>query len=108
MNGRWWMGLAAGLLVTSLLGCETAPPRRMYARPAPPPPSVPALADIKSLAKAGVSDEVIISQIRNAHAAYRLSTAEVLDLKAAGVSDKVIDFMINTPTLYQRQVPPPY
>jgi YXWGXW repeat-containing protein len=58
-----------------------------------PPPSV---ADIKLLAKGGVSEEVILSQIRNSHAAYRLSTADILDLKDAGVSEKVIDFMINT------------
>lgn len=56
------------------------------------------LADIKALAKAGVSDEVIISQIRSAHTAYRLTTAEIIDLKEAGVSEKVIDFMINTPS----------
>lgn len=58
-----------------------------------PPPSV---ADIKMLAKGGISEEVILSQIRNSHAVYRLSTAEILDLKDAGVSEKVIDFMINT------------
>ncbi|HUI05446.1 MAG TPA: YXWGXW repeat-containing protein [Verrucomicrobiae bacterium] len=57
------------------------------------------LADIKALANAGVSDEVIISQIRNSRTVYHLSTAEIIDLKDAGVSEKVIDFMINTPSL---------
>ena len=61
------------------------------------------LADIKALSKAGVSDEVIISQIRNSRVVYRLSTAEIIDLKDSGVSQRVIDFMINTPSLY----PPP-
>jgi outer membrane lipoprotein SlyB len=61
------------------------------------------LADIKALAKAGVSDDVILSQIRNSHVVYRLTTAEIIDLKDAGVSNRVIDFMINTPSLY----PPP-
>jgi outer membrane lipoprotein SlyB len=61
------------------------------------------LADIKALTKAVVSDEVIISQIRNSRAIYRLSTAEIIDLKDSGVSERVIDFMINTPSLY----PPP-
>jgi uncharacterized protein YcfJ len=61
------------------------------------------LADIKALAKADVSDEVIISQIRNSRVVYRLTTAEIIDLKDSGVSQKVIDFMINTPSLY----PPP-
>jgi hypothetical protein len=65
------------------------------------------LADIKMLAKAGVSDEVILSQIRNSHTVYHLSAAEVLDLKDAGVSEKVIDFMINTPTMYRSTRPPP-
>lgn len=58
------------------------------------------LADIKALTKAGVSDEVIISQIRQSRTAYRLTTAEIIDLKDAGVSEKVIDFMINSPSLY--------
>ncbi|MGH9591888.1 MAG: YXWGXW repeat-containing protein [Bryobacteraceae bacterium] len=58
-----------------------------------PPPGV---ADIKMLAKGGISDEVILSQIRNSHAVYHLSTADILDLKDAGASQKVIDFMINT------------
>jgi uncharacterized protein YcfJ len=65
------------------------------------------LADIKALTKAGVSDEVIISQIRNSRVVYRLTTAEIIDLKDAGVSEKVIDFMINTPSLYPPPPPPP-
>jgi len=88
-------------------GCET--PRR---RPLPPPPpqyhAQPlGLPDVKMLAKSGVSDEVILSQIRNSHSIYRLSAAEILDLKDAGVSEKVIDFMINTPSLYRSTRPPP-
>ena len=89
------------------VGCETpasttaAPPRVQY-------PSQPlSLADVKMLAKSGVSDEVILSQIRNSHTVYHLSAAEILDLKDAGLSEKVIDFMINTPTLYRSTRPPP-
>jgi outer membrane lipoprotein SlyB len=65
------------------------------------------LADIKALSRAGISDEVIISQIRNSRTAYRLTTAEIIDLKNAGVSQRVIDFMINTPSLYPPPPPPP-
>jgi len=95
--------LLALLLAGSALviGCETAePPPRVvrvptgYAVPAPSP------ADIKALVKAGVADEVILSQIRNTRAVYRLTTAEIMDLHQAGVSQRVIDFMINTPRLY--------
>jgi surface antigen len=55
------------------------------------------LADIKALAKSGISDEVIISQIRASRTVYRLTTAEIIELRDAGVSNRVIDFMINTP-----------
>jgi hypothetical protein len=65
------------------------------------------VADIKALARAGVSDEVIISQIRNSHVAYHLSTAEIIDLKDAGVREKVIDFMINTASYASAPPPPP-
>jgi len=65
-------------------------------------------ADIKALARAGVSDDIIISQIRNTHTVYRLSTAEIIDLKDSGVSNRVIDFMINTPSLYPPPPPPRY
>jgi hypothetical protein len=54
------------------------------------------VADVKALAKTGLSDEVILSHIRNSHAVYHLTTAEIIDLKESGVSEKVIDFMINT------------
>ena len=64
------------------------------------------LADIKALAKAGISDEVIISQIRNSRTVYRLSSAEIIDLHDSGVSQRVIDFMINTPSLYPPPPPP--
>jgi hypothetical protein len=56
------------------------------------------LPDIKMLAKNGISEDVILSQIRNSHTVYHLSTAEIIDLKDAGVGQRVIDFMINTPT----------
>jgi surface antigen len=69
------------------------------------------VADVKALARAGVSDELIISQIRNSHTVYRLGTADIIDLKNSGVSERVIDFMINTPTEVQSaqvaQTPPP-
>ena len=64
------------------------------------------LADIKALAKAEVSDEVILSQIRNSRVVYHLTTAEIIDLKDSGVSQKVIDFMINTPSMYPPPPPP--
>jgi len=64
------------------------------------------VADVQSLAKAGISDDLIISQIRNSRTVYHLTTADIIALKEAGVSDRVIDFMINTPTrISSAQVP---
>ena len=55
------------------------------------------VADVKALARAGINDDVIISQIRNSRTVYHLSAADIIDLRDAGVSNRVIDFMINTP-----------
>src|SRR5271170_5656606 len=57
-----------------------------------------AVADVKALAQAKVGDDIIISQIRNSHTVYHLSAADIIDLRNSGVSENVIDFMINTPT----------
>lgn len=54
------------------------------------------VADVKALVKAGVADEVVISQIKQSRVVYRLTTQEIIELKESGVSNRVIDFMINT------------
>jgi hypothetical protein len=56
------------------------------------------IADVESLVRAGIGDDLVISQIRNSRTIYHLNTADILGLKNAGVSERVIDFMINTPT----------
>jgi hypothetical protein len=66
-----------------------------------------AVADVKAMSKAGVSDDVIISQIRNSRTVYRLSAADIIDLHDAGVSQKVIEFMINTPSTIGGAAAPP-
>jgi outer membrane lipoprotein SlyB len=62
------------------------------------------VADIVSMAHAGVGDDLIISQIRNSRTVYRLKTADIIELKRDGVSERVIDFMINTPREMQNYV----
>jgi hypothetical protein len=54
------------------------------------------VADVKAMAKAGLGDGVILSHIRQSQTVYYLTTADIIDLKKSGVSDRVIDFMINT------------
>ena len=99
------IGGAVGLLTGALIGNSMEQQHREALQAQAPQTLVRveqgqplATADVKALAKAGVSDEIIISQIRNSHSVYHLSTAEIIDLKDAGVSLKVIDFMINTAT----------
>ena len=53
-------------------------------------------SDVKALAKAGVSEDVIITQIVSTHSGFRLSSTDIIDLRDSGVSYKVINFMINT------------
>lgn len=62
------------------------------------------IADVKAMAKAGVSDDVILGQIRQTRSSYQLSTAEIIELKQAGVSEPVIDYMIKSPSVGS---PPP-
>lgn len=57
-----------------------------------------AVADVKALAQAKVGDDIIINQIRNSRTVYHLSAADIIDLRNSGVSENVINFMINTPT----------
>jgi hypothetical protein len=72
-------------------------PRSMPPKQPMPPGQSMSVADVKALVKSGVSDQVVISQIQNSRVVFRLTTQEIIDLKESGVSEKVIDFMINTP-----------
>lgn len=56
-----------------------------------------AVADVKAMVKAKISDDVIMSQIRSTHTVYRLSAPDIIDLNENGVSQKLTEFMINTP-----------
>lgn len=52
--------------------------------------------DIIALSKEGVSDEVIISQIKATASYFQLNTDDIIELKKAGVSEKVINVMIKS------------
>ncbi len=59
------------------------------------------IQDVQELANAGIGDELILSLIRNTRTVYYLTTADIIVLKNAGVSERVIDHMINTPSQAQ-------
>lgn len=77
----------AGLLLT---GCVT----RTYTSSTPPPG--PTLAEVQSMVAAHVSDAVIISQIQSSSTRYSLTADQIISLKTAGVSDAVLNALINT------------
>lgn len=54
------------------------------------------IQDVMDLARSGVGDEVIVSQIDASDQVFTLTVQDILDLKKAGVSDRVITYMINT------------
>ena len=64
--------------------------------------TAPALADdvtkedVVKLAKAGISDEIIIKFLTSKGAKLDLSASEVVELKTAGVSDTVIAHLLKT------------
>lgn len=55
-----------------------------------------AISDIIALSKAGVDDSIIMSQIDATRTVFRLSSLQIINLKDTGVSQRVINYMINT------------
>lgn len=99
------IGAAAGALTGALIGNsadrEQEAHWRAVAPPPPPPPPAPTgLADVKAMARAGVSDDVIIEQMRTTRTIYHLAASDIISLRDAGVSDKVLNFMLSTPTYW--------
>lgn len=92
-------------LTVLLSGCIVVPPQRQVVAPPQVQPGPPlGMEDIKALAKAGVNDDLIVSQIRNSGTVYQLHAVDIIALKSAGVSERVIDCMIGTPNT---AMPPP-
>lgn len=63
--------------------------------PAPPSPSRP-YQDVLKLKQAGLSDEFILNKIRTDGVNYGLTTPEIVELRAAGVSEGVLEAMLRS------------
>jgi hypothetical protein len=77
-----------------------APGGSAVEKPSPPAPDSPApeiLTDetVVKLAKAGLSDDVIVAMINTQTGQYTVTPTAVIGLKQAGVSDKVIAAIVN-------------
>jgi hypothetical protein len=65
------------------------------------------LDDIKVMAKLKFGSDVIINQVRNSRTVFHLTANAIIDLKNAGVSDPVIDFLLTTPSSIAGSTPVP-
>jgi outer membrane lipoprotein SlyB len=99
------IGAAAGALAGGLIGNSADQEQAARLRAQAPQTYVKvdqgqplSVADVKALAKAGISQDVIINQIKNSRTVFHLSAADIIDLRDAGVSDAVVNYMINTPS----------
>jgi len=54
------------------------------------------MKDIERMTQAGLSDDKIIGAIHSTGSVYHLSTSDVQELKNNGVSQRVIDYMLQT------------
>ncbi|MBS0604719.1 MAG: hypothetical protein JSS60_06755 [Verrucomicrobia bacterium] len=52
--------------------------------------------DIKKMSEAGIADDKIIGTIQSTGSVYHLSSSDVKELKQDGVSQRVIDYMLQT------------
>lgn len=98
------IGAAAGVIAGGLIGHQIDQDQQARLRAQAPQTYVRVeqgqplgVADIKAMARAGVADDVIISQIIGSHTVFHLSAAEIIDLHNSAVSDRVVNYMINTP-----------
>ena len=94
-------------MLALLAGCagspaHTAPPQIARIAPAelerlqPQPAPDLALEEIVALSKNGTPPEAIIARIRDSHARYALTPAQIVELSGKGVSLKVLDYIYNT------------
>ncbi|MBI5346460.1 MAG: hypothetical protein HZB76_04895 [Chlamydiae bacterium] len=54
------------------------------------------VGDIIKLSEGGVSDDTIIRYIQNSHTTYSLNQAQITRMQEAGVSQRIINYMVDT------------
>lgn len=50
--------------------------------------------DVKNMSRNGLSDETIMNQIKATNSTFNLTSDQIIDLKKSGVSQRVINYMI--------------
>lgn len=97
--------LTIALSVLLLAACTTAPPQapkverisgEALEAQLPQPVSSISLADIVAMSRAGIAPEEIVKRIGAAHARYRLSATQLVELSGQGVALAVLDHLVET------------
>jgi len=91
---KWNHHLTFICLAIGLVLCATS----REARGQVPPNLPPGVQDVVKLVKAGLSEDVILAQIKNAGASYNLSADQLIYLKDQGVTQTEIKALIGTIT----------
>jgi hypothetical protein len=92
--------LAAAIFTANVFGqtttTETTPPPLMPSTPATTGPYLsPATSQVLQLTQAKVSDSTIIAYVQNSSTMYGLNADQIIYLKQQGVSDGVLNAMLN-------------
>ena len=74
---------------------------------APGKPKAISKEEIIKMSKAGIPDSVIIGKIQKSSSVFKLEVSDIIALKKGGVSDKVIEAMVNTEMGEGRATPTP-
>ncbi|GAB5411546.1 MAG: hypothetical protein ChlgKO_06600 [Chlamydiales bacterium] len=53
------------------------------------------VSDVIALSQSGITDDKIIYILQRSNSRYEITSKEVFELKKAGVSQRLIDYMIN-------------
>jgi hypothetical protein len=72
------------------------PDQPAIAPAAPSAPPAKPYQDILKLKQAGLSDEFILNKVRTENVSYQLTTAEILELRAAGLSETILQAMLRS------------
>jgi len=61
------------------------------------PPLSQGVSEVLQLARANVGEDVIVNFIQNSHDAYGLTANQIIYLKQQGISDRIVNAMMNQP-----------
>ncbi len=88
--------LVFALLMSACIGCAQPGAKSASSRPGKAGTRM-TVEDVVRLAQAGMSDDVILAQIRAKHQSFDLTADQLIQLKSAKVSERVIRVMLDMP-----------